>query len=67
MEKKTLFGLVLAAILVTGAVFVSANLKNTDSTKTTLTLENPEPETCGCGCNNACNGNCGLSTCSCSG
>jgi len=53
MQKMTIIALVLATVLIAGAVFASANFIQ-------------EETECSCGkCNGDCNGNCGAENCNC--
>lgn len=68
MEKKTIFALAVVAVLVLGAVFVSADSE--ELTHADEDVKEPEPSQQICGpssCGGNCRGGCGISSCGCRG
>lgn len=63
MEKITLISIVLAVVLVAGAVFVSADfLEDEPKVEVKQTVQECNPSTCPSG---DCGGTCGVPTCGC--
>jgi len=66
MEKNTIVGIVVLAILIVGAVFVSGNYLQKDNVETNNIQSVAEkPAACGCGCNGDCGGSCAVKECKC--
>lgn len=68
MNKTTIIAVAVAALLILGAVFVSAGFlqDSSDSEKSPSITGNAQAKTsCGCGCNGQCGGTCGIEGCGC--
>jgi len=65
MERNIAIGIVLTAILIVGAVFVSAGFIKSNDAENKQTPSIAGDAKCGCGCNGNCGGNCGIEGCSC--
>jgi hypothetical protein len=73
MKKATMIWAVLLAVVVIGAVFVSAAIKQQGEEKTNsatgqvISESDPAQQTCGanCGCGGTCGGTCGIAGCGC--
>ncbi|MBD3248431.1 hypothetical protein GF336_00110 [Candidatus Woesearchaeota archaeon] len=64
MNKKTIAAVVIAALVILGAIFVSAGMEDRTEEKDTVSLS--EKPACGPDtCNNECGGGCGIPTCGC--
>ena len=66
MEKTAIIAIVLAILLIAGAVFASAAFLQENKEGNGAVEISPQPA-CGCGCNQQCGGNCGIQGCSCGG
>ena len=66
MEKVTIMAIVLAVLLIAGAVFASAKFLEEDEAENSETeIDLPQQE-CNSGtCNQQCGGNCGIPRCGC--
>jgi hypothetical protein len=66
MERKAIVVIAVLALLLVGAIFVSADLvQKSNAEKTSTPLTESKAAGCGCGCNGQCGGDCGVEGCSC--
>jgi hypothetical protein len=66
MEKTTLVAIAILALLLVGAIFVSAEIfQKSNAEKTTQNIVESVNTPCGCGCNGNCGGSCGSDECIC--
>lgn len=65
MEKKALVGVLIGALLIIGAIFVSATMPQREILEEDLVIEDSQ-QTCGPStCGGQCGGTCGIISCSC--